>query len=569
MFCKKCGKKLADGAKFCPYCGASAGGQAPAGQDVLQSALDTRTAPPAVPVPGPAVPPSGGGMPPKTGGKVPKAAVFAGAGAAAVLVIVLAVVVFSGLLGGPKAALGKAAAKSLNAYQAASGAVGMPDMKKLAESRQVRTDLSFQIKDFADELAGYSSQAEMLKGLGFTMSGGVDLPGRKMDLSAAVSYGSAGIITVWSQIDNDLLAVGCPELLDKDTYGLNTATLGKDLTKLSADVPEELEDVGFNVFDMIETFSKPIEVDKAAAKELADAIEAEKTGKASVEVNGHSVSCTGYRVVIPKDAMRAYINALEDAYKARELDKDVLDLLESMGVPKDELSGMRGEIRDAVNNKAFFDGLKEIVKTIGDLELEVYLSGGYVSSVVWEDKIEGQRLELNLQFGGGKNYADDLSAELDAGEVVLRWESSGNHGTEGGEYTDSSVFTVEAGGERYTVKSELEYHPKKASDNFEWTVKGEGFSFTAEGQLTTGKDTLFMDLERLSASAEGRELVRLSATYSVAPYSAPENAAKAPTMLSAMDEDDFEDLAADVMANGQSWLLGLADEVPELADYFW
>ena len=50
MFCKKCGTKLADGAKFCPACGAASsqagGAQTPVpSQDVFQNALASRPAP--------------------------------------------------------------------------------------------------------------------------------------------------------------------------------------------------------------------------------------------------------------------------------------------------------------------------------------------------------------------------------------------------------------------------------------------------------------------------------------------------------------------------------------------
>lgn len=567
MFCKKCGKKLVDGVKFCPHCGAAAG---PASSpDIIQTALETQPVKADPFAGGGASMPPAGGAARKTGGG--KTGVFIGIGAAAVLAVALAAVLLSGVIGGPKAALGKAAAKSLNAYQAASDAIGMPDMRKLSESKQIRTDMSFQIKNLSDELTGYSSEAQLLKGLGMSMSAGMDMPGKKIDFSAAISYGSATLLTFWGQANDDVLAVGCPELLDNKSYGLSTVTLGKDLDKLGADMPEGMEDMSFNVFDIIDTFSRPIEVDKAAAKEFAGAIEVEKTGKTTMDINDHSVSCTGYHVVIPKDAIRAYINALEDAYKARELDDEIVELLRSMGVPKDELSQIRGEIKDAVNSKEMFDALDEMAKTIGDLELDVYLYNGYVAAVVWEDKIEGERVELGIYLGGGKNYADDLSVDLRIADARLRYTSSGNHGTEGGAYTDSSSLRIqEAGsGYAYTIDSEMEYHPKNASDNFEWTVKGSGISLTAEGQLTTGKDRLFLDLDKLSVSAFGTEMLRLGATYSIQPYSDPDISAKSPVMLSSMKEEDFLELSEDITANAQSWAMGLMNDVPELSQLFW
>ena len=43
--------------------------------------------------------------------------------------------------------------------------------------------------------------------------------------------------------------------------------------------------------------------DPELAEELADAIEAEKTGKVSMDINDHHVDCTGYHVIIPKSAL--------------------------------------------------------------------------------------------------------------------------------------------------------------------------------------------------------------------------------------------------------------------------
>ena len=577
MFCGNCGKKIEDGAKFCPYCGAAMatgqGDNAAPSQDVILNALDAGTEA------GADAPAAGGsaaslpaqGQVMETGNSRRSLGLLAGLGGAAAVLIVLAAVLLGGMLSGPKGTLGKAVTKSVNAWQATSDAIGMPDLKKLRESKKVRADLSVQFKSFGGDLVYYTPELEMLEGFGFSASAGIDLPGRKMDFSAAANYGSAELLTLWVQADDDVLSIGCPELLDNKSYGLSTATLGRDLNKLGAELDEGMEEMSFNLFDIMETFSRPAEVDKAAKKALTDAIEVEKTGKSSVDVNGHAVDCTGYHVVIPQNAMRDYLDALEDACRDRGLEDDILDLLETMGIPDSERSYVRSELVDSLNNEEMFDALEQAIKAIGDVELDVYVSGGYVMAVVWEDTIEGSRVELTANFGGGKNYADDVSLDLWVDDVRLRYESTGSHGTEDGAYTDSSSFRMQhrAMDYSYTVKSEMEYYPNKASDNFVWTVKGDGFSVEMEGQLTTTKDSLFMDLNKLSVSAMGSEMVRLGASYAVRPYSASDYAATPLTMLSSMDEDDFQTLAYDVAANAQRWAMGLISEVPELMQLFW
>lgn len=563
MFCGKCGKKLEDGAKFCPSCGAAAGvPQEPAGApaaegDFLADILA------AGPLPEPASPAEREQIL-GTGKKRRGAAVLAAAAGGVVAAVVLVAVLLAGLLGGPKAALARAAAKSVNACQSAAQAAGLPDIKRLMESRQITQEMSLRLKSVSSEVSYYYSDLAALEGLGVRMTEGIHLPDQKMDLSAALSYGSGDVLSAWVCVDGDVITAGSPEFLDSDVYGLNTKTLGKDLVRLSDEIPEELEGISFNIFDLIETFSKPIEVDKAALKELTDAIEVKKTGKATVDVNDHNVDCTGYHVIIPKNAMRDYLSAVEDAYKARELDDAVIGMLRSFGVPNDELSEIRGEVKDALNGGEMFDALKEVIKAVGDLELDVYVSGGYIAAVEWEDKIEGGKVELRACFGGGKNYANDLGLELRLGQVRIRLNSTGNHTAAGGEYTDETTFRVQTGGESFSVKSELSYQPKKNSDNFEWTVRGEGFSLSAEGQLEGTKDSLSMELDKLSVSAMGLELVRLEAGYAIRPYEAPSYSSKAPTMLAKMDEEDVMDLYSGISANAQSWAMDMQANMPEL-----
>ena len=575
MFCGKCGKKVEDGTRFCPYCGASLsvgqGDNAAPAQDVILNALGTRTE--TAPAAGTAAPEAGRSVTPppvekpavKSGNNRRNLGILAGVGGAAVLLIVLAAVLFSGMLSGPKGTLSKAVAKSVNAYQAASDAVGMPDVQKMYENKKLRADMSLQFRSFGDELTYYTPELAMLEGFGFNASSGLDLPGRKMDFSATAAYGSAELLTFWFQADDDVLSIGCPELLGDKSYGLNTTTLGRDLDQLGADLEEGMENMSFNLFDIMETFSRPVEVDEAAAKALTDAIEVEKAGKSAIDVNGHSMECMGYHVVIPEEAMLDYLKAAADAYDARKMEEDMLDLLRAMGMPESELADIRSEMSDSVNST---ETLEEAVRAIGDVEMEVYVNDGYVVAATWEKEIEGSRLELTANFGGGKNYADDLSLELRTDEARLRYESTGNHGTEGGEYTDSSTFLIQAGGS-YTIKSELEYHPKKASDNFEWTVRSDDFSMTMEGQLTTAKDSMFVDLDKLSVNVMGSEMLRMSASYGIKPYDAPAYSSSSPAMLSSMSEADLENLAYDVTANAQNWLMGLVSNVPELAQLFW
>ena len=548
MFCGNCGKKISDDAKFCPFCGSTV------------NAEDSQTwTPPQVPVPPQAVnyaPP----VPPQGGKKSKGGAVLAAVGGVAVVAIAAAIVLFSGVFGGPKGTLVKAMAKSMNAYHAASEAAGMPDLAAISKGEKVSQELSLQVDSISEDLSYYSSDAAMLEGWGISMSEGMNLPGRKMDLSLGATYHSKDVLNVWAAADDAEITFGSPQLLGNSAYGFNTETLGKDLARFG-DAPDEVTSVSFNIFDMIESMDQTVEVDKAAAKEFADAIEVEKDGSETVAVNGYDVNCAVYHVLVPQDAVRTYLSAVQDAYEEQASANELLELLVMLGVYSD------GDVEDLVSENAVFELLDEIIQVLGDIELDIYVSGGYVMAAEWNDTIEGTALGVSAYFGGGKNYADDWSLEItvDSGRVTIA--STGNHSAEGGAYTDETSVTVRDGSDAIKITSELTWDAKKSSDNFSWSVKSSGIAAEASGQLDTTKNSMELTLDKLSVNAMGTDLVTLSGGYVMKPYEAEKHAEKA-VMLASLTLDDLEDIHEDVVLNVQDWVLDLMNDIPELAYMF-
>ena len=223
----------------------------------------------------------------------------------------------------------------------------------------------------------------------------------------------------------------------------------------------------------------------------------------------------------------------------------------------------------ALDSEKMFEPLDEILQMIGDVELDAYESGGYLMAAEWAKPIEGTPGKLGAYFGGGKNYADDWSVELsaDGGRVTLA--STGNHSAEGGEFTDETSISIRNGSESIKVTSETSWEPKKSSDNFSWSLKSSGFALNASGQLHAAKNSMDLELDKLSVNALGTDFVTMSASYSVKPFDAQNLPSKSATMLSNMDMDDFERLYEGVMLNTQNWVYDLMDEIPELAYMFW
>lgn len=557
MFCKKCGKTLKDDAKFCPFCGAQTAGSAGVGATTGATGVGATTG-------------AAGGL----GFQVPTPkprqgkSLILGIVAAAAVVCVAAGVMISGVLGSPQDKVEKALEKTMSAYSKVAEDMGMTVLSQLEEKKSYSTDVSVALKELPSSLS-YYYDASVLEGLGMRMGTDLDLESRAMSMTAAAFYGSADLVQASLSLDNTVLAVYSPQFLGDRALGMDTMTLGADLADLDPDNKDMYKNISFNLFDFLDKFTQEPEVDKEALKALRDAIEVEETGKETVEVNGSSVDCTGYSVLIPEDALRDYMDAVEDSMDALELDDAIIDLMESMGVPKDELDYMKDDIKEAVSGGAMFDAAKEFIKALGDVELQVYLSDGYVMAVEWEPKVDGTRLEIGLYFGGGKVYEDQLSLEISGGGMELLVESEGDHTASSGRYTDVTTITVSGGGSAsFELESELEYEPGADSDNFYWSLGCDEFTLVAEGQLTVGKDSLDLTLDNLELESYGESLA-LEVSYSVGPYEKRETGAGEVLMIADMSQSDLEDLVWDIQSNAEDWIYDLMNEIPALQQLMW
>lgn len=564
MFCKNCGKELNDNAKFCPHCGVKVTGedqtpvnetqtvQAPVYETVETGSAQTAYQEPIL-----------GG----SGARRGKGLVF-GVIAAALVVCVGAGVALAGMLGGsPQTEVEKAMKKSVSAYSQMVEDMGLTTLSKLQEKQAYSTDFSVTLKELPTELY-YYFDASVLEGLGVRVGADYSLEKRAMSMSAAAYYGSADLVQAAVSLDDTVLSVYAPEFLGDSALGMDTMTLGADLSNLDPGNQDMYKDISFNLYDFLDKYTQTPEVDPGAVKALRKAIQVEKTGKESVEVNGTDLDCTGYRVLIPEDALRDYLDATEDAVSALELEDAMMDLMESMGVPQSELAYMEQELENAMSGKEIFDGLKQAVKTVGDIELQVYLNGGYVSAVEWEPVIDGERLEMGLYLGGGKTYEDQWSFVISGGGDELRVESEGDHTASSGRYTDlTTISYTDSYGSAFTMESELEYDPK--AHDFMWSIQGDGFAMEAEGQLTSSKDAVSLALDNLEFQAYGETMLGLEMEYSIRPYEKRETGAAEVTMIGEMSASDLEDLGWEIQDNAQDWVYDLMDKIPALQELMW
>lgn len=561
MFCRSCGKEIRDGAKFCPFCGAMVSAGGAANPSSLPSSPASWAPQPGAGGSGMAVPPS------RRGAGKKKAGLIIGGAVAGVAVLGLIVAAVLGLFSSPKDRLGKAVVKTMAAYSAAGGALELPDGDRL--SGKSTTQLEVTLDSVNAELAGEDWAA--LQGLGLRWGGGSNLEQRKM-------YGDLGLI--WSEdelasvqllLEDNILSASSRQFTRGASYGMNTETMGAELYRLG--VQDDMIDVaslGFNLFDILDAAEADDETAKEVEKDireanaaLSNAVKVEETGRETIDVNGASVDAAAYHVTVPQSAIQEYLDALEPVVQT--LDTMGGGFLEAMGVPQEELDALSGT-EDSLYGELLQE-LRQWAETLGDLELDAYVSDGCLSALRYDGWHSGSRVQIGLYLGGGENYVDDLGLEVraDGKEVVVR--SSGNHGAKDGVFSDETVIRIRSDDWDGDVRlsSVTCYDAKAGADNFQWTGRlddgaSDLWSLELEGSLSAGKDFLTLDGGKLSARLAGMRLFSVNLFYQTAPYDDTAVRHPSPTLLEDMDKETLPVIAASLEENTYDWI----DELDEI-----
>ncbi len=386
MKCLHCGRELQDGTKFCPFCGAVSG----AGSTAQPSA-------------GPAANGSGAAPGRPKGGKNHRRdlLIIGGAAAAAIAAVALIIAVVMGVFRSPKEQLGFALAQTVSAYSSIGDKLDLPELKALSEKRSMSQSLSLTLDSFNGDLIGIG-YASALEGLGLRMDTDYDHGDRKLDCDLALFDGDEDLASVQLLADGDNLYLASRQFTKGDTYGLNTETLGADLHRIAEEgggTPDpDLEKLSFNLFDLIDIAAAEDQRAEArqdmkdAVLKLVEAVSVEKAGNKTVQVNGKTIQATAYQVVIPERDLKDFISAMEDALKAVDTEDTLKAVLEAMGLPKSRAKEIVAGMGSADTYGEMADRLKELVKELGDVELEVYVSDGYLSAVEYSGRVDGEKV---------------------------------------------------------------------------------------------------------------------------------------------------------------------------------
>ena len=360
-------------------------------------------------------------------------------------VLVLAAVIAGAVMNRPSVKVPAALAKTISAYGSIWEDIGLTDaLSFLSEDQAYTSAVSVTYKGLGELLASQTAvDLSELEGLGIRIDQTISLEDRIYSGALAAVYQDVALVVANFGVDDNIAWVSVPELIS-GTYGMDTSILGKDLAKLGVE-EDGIESLGFNIFDMAQLMMnmKPteeiLEAYAAAAKELSKAVEYEDKGSDKIKVNGSRISCDVYEMVIPQDALEDYLDALEDP--TEQYFDQIIDtyeeLFRSAGMPEEEIQyAMEGS--EAMDAKEILANLKDGLDEIGDIELELYLNGGYVMAVVYELEIDGSEMTITLNMGGGEHYVDDFSLTVEGNGNELKLSSSGNHTGKGGVYDDKT-----------------------------------------------------------------------------------------------------------------------------------
>lgn len=538
MICRNCGNEMRPDARFCPHCGA-VNGESP-GAGVYA---------------GPEAPISGGRKK-KTG------LVIGAAAATAAVIAVAAFVLLGGLFGSPKGQVEKALIKSAAAYAAAEKRLGLPDTGEWEQDRAVSQTMDLELKSVNGELVGYDLSA--LEGLGLGLSMDYSGADRWLAYGLRAFWGEEELLGLWFKADDDELYFNSPQITGQTCYGVNTETLGADLKAMDSEGAGELEDVSFNLFDLMDTVLDSMDEGKLektaeeANRALWEAVKVKKMGGRTLSINGTETKTDAYRVIIPQKDLEDYVSAMEELMSTADYLAVYEELMAYMGVPQEEIDDLVEELKELELYGELADALRELIRETGDLELEVCLSGGYISAVRYEDEIWNEDVELTVYLGGGEEYVDDLGIEIETEGVKVTVSSSGDHGLKNGVYTDETSIRFRQNGVNLArVTSELRYDPKSGDDNFQWglDVNSSGLlllSLKTEGCLLAEDRQISLSLEDITLGSMGTDICSLAFRWTVSGR-AERTSIENPRLVTRMTEEELMEMVLDTQQNVLDW----------------
>jgi hypothetical protein len=306
------------------------------------------------------------------------------------------------------------------------------------------------------------------------------------------------------------LYMSCPDLFTK--------TFSFDMNSVMAELDSKDAGAGGSVDS--EALQKIIDEDlKPAADKLAESITYEKVGKDEfTNANGKTIKADHYTVTIKTDAIDEFSQALVDCLN-KYMDSNLSDdMMDQMGVTKDQLKQSIGTIPSLVSAVMTKDAVAN-----------VYVENDKVIRVDWDYDLAaaGVKISFTADYMGDGNVTSDAVTKIAltyGSDVNIELKSESKTDTSGDKISTDKKYTLSAmsGGESQeftgNVTSDYDKNSGKMSGSISVDVQGETAQAVFEGVLADVKkgESFSINDAKLTVTVSGEDVLQCSGNLKVA-----------------------------------------------------
>ena len=306
------------------------------------------------------------------------------------------------------------------------------------------------------------------------------------------------------------LYMSCPDLFTK--------TFSFDMNSVMAELDSKDAGAGGSVDS--EALQKIIDEDlKPAADKLAESITYEKVGKDEfTNANGKTIKADHYTVTITTDAIDEFSQALVDCLN-KYMDSNLSDdMMDQMGVTKDQLKQSIGTIPSLVSAVMTKDAVAN-----------VYVENDKVIRVDWDYDLAaaGVKISFTADYMGDGNVTSDAVTKIAltyGSDVNIELKSESKTDTSGDKISTDKKYTLSAmsGGESQeftgNVTSDYDKNSGKMSGSISVDVQGETAQAAFEGVLADVKkgESFSINDAKLTVTVSGEDVLQCSGNLKIA-----------------------------------------------------